>query len=194
MKLSRPLILASASPRRAELLRAAGVPFIQATSQVNEEEIEAESNERFVVLAAEAKALDVASRADSQSIVIGADTIVCLDHKRLGKPRDMTEARQMIRSLQSRRHEVLTGVAICIREEAILVSDLIQTSVWFGHIPDDDLETYLRTDEPYDKAGAYGIQGWAGTYIARIEGDYTNVVGLPVNRVLEWLAPYVQSN
>ena len=119
--------------------------------------------------------------------MLGADTIVCLDAVRLGKPANEAEARHMLEALQNRLHEVLTGVAICVAGDSTCVSDFVRTQVWFGAIPEDDLVACLKTPEPYDKAGAYGIQGWAGQYITRIEGDYNNVVGLPVARVLEML-------
>lgn len=180
------LILASASPRRAALLRQAGIEFLQYPSRVDESRIAVADHREFAMRAAILKARDVASRPDipKDALVLGADTIVCLDERRLGKPRGIEEARVMLHALAQRRHEVITGVALCRPgDPEPCASDCATTSVWFGAIPEADLEDYLATEDPYDKAGAYGIQGWAGRHIARIEGGYDNVVGLPVARV-----------
>jgi len=123
-------------------------------------------------------------------VVIGADTIVCLGSRRLGKPADAAEARAMLRALEGREHRVLTGLAVCQAAGRSLV-DCVETRVWFGVIPEADLSACLATAEPYDKAGAYAIQGWAGRYIERIEGDWHNVVGLPVRRLLELLSDFL---
>jgi len=184
-----PIILASSSPRRAALLRAAGIPFELQTSSVNEDSIRAASHREFVMKAALAKALDVASKAERGAIVIGADTIVCLDDERLGKPTNREEARSMLRRLQAREHRVLTGLAVCRAGGESLV-DCVATAVWLGAFPDEDLEACLNSSEPYDKAGAYAIQGWAGRYLQRIEGDWHNVVGLPVKRLIEMLSEF----
>ena len=184
------LILASASPRRVELLRAAGIEFEQRPSAILEGEIQTPSHRAFAMKAALSKALDVAMAAERDTIVIGADTIVCVDDQRLGKPSGPDDARRMLRLLEGRRHDVITGLAVCRAGGESLV-DCVATGVWFGRIPDDDLEACLRSPEPYDKAGAYAIQGWAGRYVERIDGDWHNVVGLPVCRLLEMLGEFI---
>jgi septum formation protein len=184
------LILASASPRRAQLLRAAGLNFQTCPSRVDEGAIQASTHRDYAIKAALSKAQDVLEDAEEGSIVIGADTIVCLDEKRLGKPADRAEAREMLQALESRRHVVMTGLAVCRRGRPSL-QDCVETAVWFGPIPPEDLEACLDTPEPYDKAGAYAIQGWAANYVERIEGDWHNVVGLPVARLLEMLGEFI---
>lgn len=184
------IILASASPRRSALLRAAGIAFEIHPSSVDESRIAAPTHREFATRAAMAKALDVARDADPGTIVIGADTIVCLDEKRLGKPADRAEARAMLEALESRQHTVMTGLAVCCCSGSSL-SDCVETSVWFGPIPPSELEECLDTPEPYDKAGAYAIQGWAGGYIERIDGDWHNVVGLPLERLLTMLGEFI---
>jgi septum formation protein len=191
MSLAIPaVILASASPRRARLMREAGIAFEQQPSAIDESAIVAEGHVEFAVKAALGKARAVAKAVQPGRIVVGCDTIVCFDEERMGKPVDREDARSMLSRLQRRAHQVMSGLAvICAGDREI--ADCVSTDVWFGAIPDDDLKDYLATPEPYDKAGAYAIQGWAGQYIERIDGDYFNVVGLPMKRLVEMLGEFM---
>ena len=182
------LILASASPRRAEILRSAALPFIVLSSAVDETPYPGESPQDHVQRLSAAKAELVAARAVGPAIVIAADTVVTLEGKILGKPRSSDEARKMLEQLSGRTHSVLTGVTLIRLPDAERRTFVESTLVHFTQLTDDDLVQYLATDEPYDKAGAYAIQGRAGRYIPRIEGCYFNVVGLPLARLMRSLA------
>ena len=181
------LILASASPRRAEILRAAGLSFSVLSSAVDETPYPQESPTDHVQRLAGAKAELVAARAVGPAIVVAADTVVTLEGKILGKPRSSDEARKMLEQLSGRTHSVLTGVALIRLPDAERRSFVESTLVHFAQLVGDDLVRYLSTEEPYDKAGAYAIQGRAGRYIPRIEGCYFNVVGLPLARLIRSL-------
>jgi septum formation protein len=177
-----PLVLASASPRRAEILRAVGWPFETCAAGVDETMLDGEDAAQYVYRLALAKATEGA-RARLFGLVLGADTVVVLDGRVLGKPRDDGEARLMLRSLSGRRHEVLTGVAL-VRAESGRASVAHETTgVRFGALTEGEIEEYVRTGEPADKAGAYAIQGRAALFIEGIEGEYWNVVGLPIRLV-----------
>jgi septum formation protein len=178
------LILASSSPRRAEILKNAGLDFTVLSSAVDETSYPGESPQALVQRLAFAKADLVAARAVGPAIVIAADTIVVLDDKILGKPRSTEDARHMLQQLSGRTHFVLTGVALVRLPDAEHRQLIESTLVHFRPITGQELSAYLDTEEPYDKAGAYAIQGLAGRYIPRIEGCYFNVVGLPLSRVL----------
>src|SRR6202790_4048161 len=177
------LILASASPRRAEILRTAGFAFTVLSSAVDETPYPEESPHDHVQRLAAAKAELVAARAVGPRLVIAADTVVTLEGKTLGKPRSTEDARRMLEQLSGRTHSVLTGVAVIRLPDAESRSFVESTLVHFAQLSEDDIVHYLATDEPYDKAGAYAIQGRAGRYIPRIEGCYFNVVGLPIARL-----------
>jgi septum formation protein len=178
------LILASSSPRRAEILANAGLPFSVLSSAVDESPYPGEAPAALVQRLANAKADLVTARAIGPAIIIGADTIVVLDDKILGKPTSVEDARHMLQQLSGRTHSVLTGVAMIRLPDGERRQFLESTLVHFRPIADEELSSYLATQEPYDKAGAYAIQGQAGRYIPRIEGCYFNVVGLPLSRVL----------
>jgi len=172
------LILASASPRRAELLRAAGYEFEIIVADVDERARDGETPDIYVRrLAAEKSAAVQAADA----IILGADTTVVVDGEILGKPRDDDEAAAMLRRLAGRRHDVLTGVSV--RYGAHEVGRVESTAVWFSALTKEDIAWYLASGEGRDKAGAYAIQGLASRFIPRIEGSYSNVVGLPVARL-----------
>jgi septum formation protein len=177
------LILASASPRRAEILREAAIPFTVITSAVDETPFPEESPQEHVQRLASAKAELVAARAVGPAIVIAADTIVTLEGRILGKPRSSDDARHMLETLSGRTHSVITGVALIRLPDAEQRTFVESTLVHFDKLSEEDLNRYLATDEPYDKAGAYAIQGRAGRFIPRIEGCYFNVVGLPLARL-----------
>ena len=179
------IILASKSPRRSYLLTQAGLTFSVIPSSVDENEIPVTSPERYVRQLAEIKAEDI-SKQYPDSWVIGADTIVVIDEAILGKPESRDNAREMLKRLSGRTHQVFTGYCICCKSKQKLVSESIKTDVQFKHLTDDEIEWYIHTKEPFDKAGAYAIQG-LGTFLVRsINGSYTNVVGLPVCEVLEF--------
>ena len=181
------LILASASPRRAEILRAAGLTFAVMSSAVDETPYPSESPQDHVQRLAAAKAELVAARAVGPAIVIAADTVVALEGKILGKPRSTEDARKMLEQLSGRTHSVLTGVTLIRLPDAESRAFLESTVVHFARLSEDDIVQYLATDEPYDKAGSYAIQGRAGRYIPRIEGCYFNVVGLPLAHLIRAL-------
>jgi septum formation protein len=170
------LVLASQSPRRAEILRQAGIPFVVRLAPVDETPLPAEAPEDYVRRLAEAKARAVP--ADPDEIVLGADTTVVVDHRILAKPDDAADARRMLALLSGRRHEVMTG--ICLRRGEEQISDHAVTAVWFAPMSAEEIDEYVASGEPMDKAGAYAVQGAASKFIPRIEGCYYNVMGLPV--------------
>jgi septum formation protein len=172
------LILASSSPRRAELLRAAGIEFAIRIPDVDETRLADETPRNYALRLSRDKAMVVA-KADE--FVLGADTIVIINNEIAGKPLDLDDARRMLRALSGRRHEVLTAVTLIHGERVI--SGVESTRVTFSPLSESEIEWYLSTGEAMDKAGAYGIQGYASRFIERIEGNYTNVVGLPVNLI-----------
>ena len=181
------LILASASPRRAEILRDAGVSFAVLFSAVDETAYPGESPQQLVERLAVAKAELAAARAVGPAIVIAADTAVTLDGHIFGKPRSTDEARHMLETLSGRTHSVLTGVALIRLPDAERITFVETTLVCFAALSPEEISSYLATGEPHDKAGAYGIQGRGGRYIPRIEGCYFNVVGLPLARLTQAL-------
>ena len=170
------LVLASKSPRRAEILQQAGIPFTVRTSEVDESLLADERPDDYVQRLARMKALAVPAAAGEQ--VLGADTVVVIDGEILGKPSDEDDARRMLNLLSGRRHQVITG--ICLRRDGESFTDWAETRVWFTEIGEDEIDEYVASGEPMDKAGAYAIQGLASKFIDRIEGCYFNVVGLPV--------------
>jgi septum formation protein len=182
------LILASASPRRAEILREAGFAFTIISAATDETPFPNESPQDLVQRLAEAKAELVAARAVGPAIIIAADTEVVLDGRVLGKPRTTDDARNMLGKLSGRTHSVITGVTLVRLPDAERRSFVESTSVQFAKIPDDEILRYLATGEPFDKAGSYAIQGRAGRYVPRIEGCYFNIVGLPLARLTQVLS------
>jgi septum formation protein len=170
------LVLASQSPRRAELLRQAGIAFIVRAAPVDETPLNGENPADYVRRLAEDKAMAV--DADAHETVLGADTTVVVGDRMLGKPGDAADAARMLEALSGRCHDVLTG--ICLRTGAETIRDLAATRVWFGSMTPQEIQDYVASGEPLDKAGGYGIQGLASKFIERIEGCYFNVVGLPV--------------
>jgi len=170
------LVLASRSPRRSEILRTAGIPFtVRLPEPVDEDPREGEGPREYVMRLAREKAEATLRRPGE--IVLGADTAVVVDEHILGKPEDESEARRMLDLLSARRHEVVTGVCLLGRSEIV---DVAVTSVWFASLTAAEIEAYVASGEPADKAGAYAIQGLGSRFIERIEGCYFNVVGLPV--------------
>lgn len=174
------LILASASPRRQELLARFGVPFAIDPAAGPENPPAGASPEDTVKALAAAKAAEVAARHPGE-LVIGADTIVALDGAILGKPADEEDAFRMLRALSGRGHRVCTGVAL--RKDGAAMCQAETTRVFFRELSDREIRTYIASGEPMDKAGAYGYQGLASLFVERIEGDFFNVVGLPLCRL-----------
>jgi septum formation protein len=178
------VILASASPRRAALLRAAAIPFDVQPAEVDETRHDGEAPERYVRRVAIEKARAVAAGAP-EAVVLAADTTVVVDGQILAKPVDAADARRMLRLLSGRSHEVLTGV--CVARGRDEETHVVSTRVTFAPLADDEIDWYVASGEPSDKAGAYAIQGLASRFVTRIEGSYSNVVGLPVALVYEML-------
>jgi len=187
------LILASRSPRRAEILFAAGWPFEAVAADIDESLREDEDAVSYVKRLALTKAHTVAAKF-TEGYVLGADTTVVVDGELLGQPLDDDDARRMLRLLRGKWHEVLTGVALMragAEEQALL--DHETTRVRFAEMSDEEIDWYVSTGEPRGKAGAYGIQGHAALFIEEIAGDYFNVVGLPVRLVYELVRRFGKS-
>ena len=174
------LILASASLRRAEILRSAGLQFTVLSSAVDETPMPSEVPQDLVHRLALAKAELVAARALGPAIVVAADTVVVLEGKILGKPRTSEDARQMLAKLSGRTHSVMTGVALIRLPDAERREFIETTQVHFASVSNEEIVKYLASGEPFDKAGAYAIQGLGGRFVPRIDGCYFNVVGLPL--------------
>lgn len=176
------LVLASASPRRAALLRELGVAFTVCPSGDPEVVIAGESAEAFARRIARQKGAAVA-RLGGDAWVLAADTVVVVDGAVLGKPADAADARRMLRCLSGRAHDVLTAVAFSGPDGSPAAELLVRSAVEFRALSAAEIDAYIVTGEPFDKAGAYGIQGAAGAFVTRVSGSYTNVVGLPVDEV-----------
>ena len=173
------LVLASQSPRRRELLSILGYPFTVVPASIDETPMAGEDAETFTVRVAREKGMEVASRV-SQSVIISADTVVVVDDEILGKPADETSAFQMLRKLSGRDHLVMTAVTVVNQHKHETLEGLERTRVWFSALTDNEIRDYIRREDVLDKAGAYAIQGYAAVYIPRIEGNYFNVMGLPL--------------
>ena len=173
------IILASASPRRAELLKQIGVEFELVPSQIEERPHPDEAPGDYITRIARAKVVAVARERDS-GLVIGADTVVVLDGRLIGKPQNQADAHRLLRLLSGKWHAVLTGVALYDVETRHEVADYEKTLVKFAQLNDTEIDWYVNTGEPMDKAGAYGIQGLGGLFVEEIAGNYYNVVGLPI--------------
>lgn len=179
------LVLASASPRRRELLAQLGVPFDVVVSDVPETAQPGESPEEFGLRVARDKAAEVACSCPD-ALVLAADTVVVSDGVIFGKPRDRADARRMLQALSGRTHEVLTAVVLR-HPRGPLEELLVRTAVEFRPLAAPEIDDYLDSDEPYDKAGAYAVQGLARRFVVQVRGSYTNVVGLPLDEVRELL-------
>ena len=186
ISLSSPFILASASPRREELLRSVGLKFKIIPAHVNEDYKKGESPQEHVKRLARDKALAIAHKYPN-AWVLGADTIVVIDGLVLGKPKNKTQARQMLKRLSGRTHKVFTGFTLSHTASRLIKTKVIQSAVQFKNISSEEMEWYIACDEPYDKAGGYAVQGKGAYFIKTIRGSYTNVIGLPLCEVLEEL-------
>jgi septum formation protein len=192
------LILASASPRRAEILLSAGLAFVARPAHIDETRAHGESASEYVARLASEKAKAVYRPGE---VVVGADTVVLVGRRIFGKPRNPQDAARMLRALSGREHQVITAVCLLapspagtrsLREpergtSARPLSEIVKTRVWFRRLTDAEIKDYVASGEPMDKAGAYAIQGLASKFVTRIDGCYFNVVGLPVSRVCEML-------
>jgi nucleoside triphosphate pyrophosphatase len=184
------LVLASASPRRRELLAQLGVPFEIVVSDVPETPTPDEAPAAFARRVARDKAAAVAHRC-GDALVLAADTVVVIDGAVLGKPRDRGDAQRMLQLLSGRRHEVLTAVAL--RDRTGHVDErLVCSTVEFRPLTAREIDDYLDSDEAYDKAGAYAVQGQAQRFVVQVHGSYTNVVGLPLDEVRELLHAHIR--
>ncbi|MGI6607816.1 MAG: Maf family protein [Erysipelotrichaceae bacterium] len=180
----KKLILASKSPRRKELLELLGFDFDVVVSDVNETVSENLSIEEMVKALAYQKAIAV-FETHPDNIVLGSDTVVVVDNEILGKPKNAKQAKEMMLKIKNREHQVITGVAILSKQEKIVFSNT--SVVHFNDIEEKEIDKYIKTSEPYDKAGGYAIQGWAARYISSIEGNYYTIMGLPLDKVFESL-------
>jgi septum formation protein len=180
--MTRPsVILASQSPRRRELLTLIGIPHEVRPADVDESYFRGEVPREHCERLARAKAMAIELASDADTVVIGSDTIVVIDGDVLGKPRDKAHAAEMLHRLSGRSHVVMTAVAV--RWAGRIASGVEETGVTFRTLTDDEIERYIETREPMDKAGAYGIQGYGATIVERVDGDYFAVMGLALNRL-----------
>jgi septum formation protein len=180
-----PFVLASASPRRRELLRAAGFTFDVEAVDIDESRLAGEAAAEYADRVARLKAAAALQR-HGRRVVLAADTVVVLGGEVLGKPRDEADARGMLSRLSGRAHDVLTAVVVASSDD--LDAQIERTAVWFEPLSEDAIAAYVASGEPLDKAGAYAIQGLASRFIPRIEGSYSNVVGLPIALAARLLA------
>jgi len=177
--------LASKSPRRAEILQAVGWPFEIMLAGIDEARRPSEAADNYVKRLAREKAMAIMDRIDA-GLVLGADTVVVVDGEILGQPKNEEDARRMLKLLSGKWHEVLTGVALIRAGEGFdSAVEYQRTRVKFAEISDEEINSYLATGEPMDKAGAYAIQGRAALFIEAIDGDYFNIVGLPIRLIYE---------
>jgi len=179
-------ILASASPRRSELLKRLGVEFDIIPGDIDETFRPTETPREHVLRLSEERAVAIA-RLHPDAWVLGADTIVVIAGEVLGKPGSPAEAREMLGKLSSREHKVFTGFSIIRQDRGSRISDVVESSVLFREISNDEMTWYTGTEEPYDKAGAYAVQGMGSRFIEKISGSYTNVMGLPMDEVVDAL-------
>ena len=182
IKQMKHIILASASPRRKEILELADLKFDVMPSDAQEITTKTAPNEVVMELAS-IKAKDIYEKSEKQSMIVGADTVVAYQGQILGKPADEADAKRMLTMLSGQTHEVYTGV--CVIEDGKTKTFYEETKVTFYEISDEQVDHYIKTGEPMDKAGSYGIQGKAAVFIKGIEGDYYNVVGFPIARFLQ---------
>jgi len=187
------IILASASPRRKEILQNTKLKFEIQKSEIEEAVFEEESPESMVVRLAYEKAFDVAQK-NRDKLVIGADTIVVLGDEVLGKPKDEEEAFDMIQKLSNKTHRVITGISLINLKKGIVVNDYQVSYVTFKDLSEDSIKDYINTKESLDKAGGYGIQGYGALLVEGIQGDYFNIVGLPISKLSDLLKDHFDIN
>ncbi|AIK35971.1 MULTISPECIES: Maf family protein [Bacillus] len=183
----KKLILASGSPRRKELLELAGVPFEIVVSEI-EETIGAYSSPADIVMSLALQKASAVVENHEDSVVLGADTIVTYESRILGKPKDEAEAKEILQLLSGKTHEVYTGVALISKEKTVTFYE--RTEVTFWELTEEEVDAYIATKEPLDKAGSYGIQGKGSIFVQHIQGDYYSVVGLPIARLVRELKQF----
>ncbi|MBJ8028321.1 nucleoside triphosphate pyrophosphatase [Bacillus cereus group sp. N21] len=183
----KKLILASGSPRRKELLELAGVPFEIVVSEI-EETIGAYSSPADIVMSLALQKASAVVENHEDSVVLGADTIVTYESRILGKPKDEAEAKEILQLLSGKIHEVYTGVALISKEKTVTFYE--RTEVTFWELTEEEVDAYIATKEPLDKAGSYGIQGKGSIFVQHIQGDYYSVVGLPIARLVRELKQF----
>jgi septum formation protein len=182
------IILASASERRQELLGRIIENFTVLVSDFDESNVEKTDNiSRYVEEIALGKAMDVKKKVAEPSLIIAADTVVCLENEILGKPKDKLDAQYMLSKLSGSTHKVYTGVVLINTDTGKVLKDSVETQVFFSKLTEKQINNYIETGDPMDKAGAYGIQGKAGVFVKEIRGCYYNVVGLPLNKLNEMI-------
>ena len=186
------LVLASASPRRCELLAHLGIPFTVVPGGFDEEGVSTDglTPGEWTIILAKGKAQDTAARLSAPAVVVGADTTVVLDAAFLNKPADEADARRMLRQLSGRTHQVFTGVCVLDTRTGVSTTASHMTGVTFQPLTDAQIAAYVATHEPMDKAGAYGIQGQGQSLISHINGDFYNVMGLPLELLRGLLMPF----
>lgn len=185
--MNRAVVLASTSPRRRTLLKKIVASFDVCAPMLAEEILDTTLSLPQALEKLALQKADSVACLQPEAVVIGADTIVCKDGRRLGKPRDESEAAQMLRNLSDATHEVITAVAVVCKATATVLTNHYVSKVTFRHLSDEEIVDYIATGEPMDKAGAYGIQGEAGKFVIALSGDFENVVGLPTVLVREML-------
>lgn len=187
------IILASASPRRKEILENTKLKFDIIKSDIDEIILEKEAPIQAVMRLAFEKSMDIASK-NEDDLIIAADTVVVLDENILGKPKDKEESYNMIRSLSGRNHEVITGISLVNLGLNKKIIDYVVSTVKFKELSDEDIKDYIHTNESLDKAGAYGIQGYGAMLVEKIQGDYFNIVGLPISKLSDLLKEHFSIN
>lgn len=187
------IILASASPRRKEILENVNVKFTVVASDIDEVVLENEPPKELVKRLAFEKCMDIA-RKNKDALVIGADTIVVLNNHILGKPNNEEDAYNMVKLLSGKKHQVITGISLINLRSDKKVIDYVVSEVTFKDLSEETIRDYINTKESLDKAGAYGIQGYGGLLVENINGDYFNIVGLPISRISDLLREYFDVN
>ena len=186
----KKLILASISPRRENLLRMIGFDFEIVDSQVDEQSEVYTIPEVHVLELAQRKVLKVAEKINS-GLIIGADTIVVLNNQILGKPKDAKQAKEILKQLSDRTHTVYTGFAIVEKPSGEMLSEYVKTLVSFRELADEEIDRYIQSGSPFDKAGAYGIQDQGALFVEKIDGCFYNVMGLPVTKLYQALGKFI---
>lgn len=181
------LILGSSSPRRKMLMEQVQIPFVTRVKKVDESQVRSDSPEKLVQELAKLKGANLDVKHERE-VILTADTVVAFENEVLEKPRDEQDAVQMLQMLSGRQHDVLTGVMLKTRDEKMVFAE--RTTVEFWDLTDEMIERYVSTTDPFDKAGAYGIQSGGAVFVKRIIGDYYNVVGLPLSKVIKELERY----
>ena len=182
----KKIVLASSSPRRSMLLEYIGIPFVADPSSYNEKGVKTKNPHKLTKTHAVKKAQEVAVRYRN-AVIIGADTIVYLGGEILEKPQSKTHARKMLQKLSGRKHEVITGICLLDTDTGEQIVSSVLSTIYFKRLLQKEIDWYIKTNEPMDKAGAYAVQGKGGLFIEKIEGDYYNIVGLPIATVYHGL-------